>query len=515
MRNFSIAPNSKHSVLKQYTNFLSKDVYRNMFPPYDVNDSRFLQQLSVLQAEVIRKAIDDNSSTIYDTSQETNSTIIESANNIGNTISSVANKITSSLDKGFDTLNYSLTQIDNKIHIANEHLSDISVKISNLNGKLEDVKDGIKNINNNLKVLGNQLGQGFQMLQTQLLQSNNHLTKIIEELRIPETQRERRYHTEKGLDYLRMALKGIDSYFEDALDEFYKVIKIESKDYFSWFYIGYILLYSEKQIDIKNAIEAFKKYKYYALALRYKHNLLDEADFHLAECFYLQKEFDLAESQIKDIDNTKAKLLRIKYLSAGNKETNMIYATELLSELIKENPYIVLQVLNDDDILRNTYVIDFLESLRKKHLLIAKELLATIQSTTTKDKTGQTQEIICKAESLIQHESYFESIEAIYLLEEKYKWKSYTGEPFTSNLLDFDRYVEEFEEIARKIKKEKEEQEKQKILDKQERERKKAEEERLREEDIKRQRREEKEAKIIVAAIILFVFILFVIASFN
>ena len=324
MRNFSIIPNSSQSALEQYTDFLSREVYRGM-QSCDVNEPLFLQQVGVLQAEGIRKAINTNSAITYDGFQETQATIVDSANIIGNKIGSVANKLTSSLDRGFTALNHSLINIDSGVNDVNRNLSNVNTGIHDVNKNLNALgtlttqgfnalhtginttNRQLSNVNRNLNILGNTVKQGFATLDKNLFalsmmvgesfsdlyrqscMSNNLLDNILTELKIPETQRERRYHVEEGAKYLSSALsKGHNLYFEDAFDEFNKATGIERKDFFSWFNLGIIYLRSKKHIDISKAIEAFERFIHYAQAeamhtqklnLKYQ---IDDAHLYLA-----------------------------------------------------------------------------------------------------------------------------------------------------------------------------------------------------------------------------------------
>ncbi|MDR1761491.1 MAG: hypothetical protein LBR55_03475, partial [Bacteroidales bacterium] len=434
MRNFSIIPNSSQSAIEQYSDFLSREVYSNM-QPYDVNDPLFLQQLGVLQAEGIRRAINNNSAVTYCGFQETNVTIADSANFVGNRIGHAANMITSSLDNGFTTLNNSLVKIDSGIETANTHLS-------NIHSGIDTVNTNLSNVNQNLNVLGNMVGQGFSALNrginttnrhlsdvnknlnalmnmvsicfsklyTQMKISNELLGSILTELKIPETQRERRFHIEEGTKYLSIALsKGDKFYFEDAFDEFNKAIAIERKDFFSWFNLGVIYLRSKEHIDTAQAINAFERHIHYAQAeaihkknqnLEYQ---IDDAHLHLAESYYLQQKFKEAISEtelcvhIKD----KADFMKVKYLSATNENTSKQEAVNILSKLIDKNPYITLQVLEDDDVVRNDFIINLLENLRKDTVKKAKSLLLKIkQSRKESYHIEQTKEIIIETETL-------------------------------------------------------------------------------------------------------------------
>jgi tetratricopeptide (TPR) repeat protein len=437
MRNFSIIQNSSQSVLEQYTDFLSKEVYYDM-QSYDINNPLFLQQLGVLQAEGIRKAINTNSAVTYAGFQRTNENMVDFANFIGDKIGSTANMLSSSLDRGFGTLNNSLISIDSGINTVNKNL----IALENT------TVQGFSALNNNLFALRNMVGQCFSTLYTQLRLSNHLLNDVLTELKIPETQRERRYHVEEGAKYLSNALvKGGKLYFEDAFDEFSQAIAIERKDFFSWFNLGIIYLRSKEHIDISKAIDAFERFGHYAQAeVMHKKNQnleyqIDEAYLYLAEAHYLQKKLAdaISETERCTILKAKADFMKVKYLSATNDKTNKQKAADILSKLINKEPYISLQVKLDNDIDENEFVTDLLEELRKGTVEKANSLCLKIEESLKNDyHIRQTEEKISKIRSLLQTQMFLDSYEAIILMKKNYEWKSQNGALFNSTLLDFE-----------------------------------------------------------------------------
>ncbi|MDR0682980.1 MAG: hypothetical protein LBG15_14190 [Dysgonamonadaceae bacterium] len=475
MRNFSIIPNSSQSALEQYTDFLSKEVYCGMQPPYDVNDPLFLQQVGVLQAENIRKAINTNSAVSYAGFHETNATLVNSANFIGDKIGSVANMLTSSLDRGFGSLNHSLINIDSGINTVNKNLNTLgnitaqgftalntgintaNAQLSNVNKNLNAIENavgqGLAALDSNLFALRNMVGQGFSNLYTQLRMSNNLLNNILTELKIPETQRERRYHVEEGAKYLSNALaKGHKLYFEDAFDEFNKAIAIERKDFFSWFNLGVIYLRSKEHIDISKAIEAFERFIHYAQAeAMHKKNQnleyqIDDAHLYLAESYYLQQNFSNAVSETEHCKRTKNKadFMKVKYLSATNEKANRQEASEILLQLINNNPYVALQVLDDDDIVRNEIIVKLLDKLRKDTTKEANSLLQKLKKNIKNNyHIKQIKDKIKETQNLLQKQTFLDSYEAIVLMEKEHEWKTRNDATFTSTILDFESKEQE------------------------------------------------------------------------
>jgi formylglycine-generating enzyme required for sulfatase activity len=414
-------------------------------------------------ADYIGGAINNNSAVTYEGFRETNAAIAKSAGYIGNKISSVAAMLTSSLDNGFAALNYSLVKIDDGINTANTHLSNIHSGINNVNAGIQNVNknlnvlgniagqgfaavnknlnvlgniagQGFTAVNNNLTVLRNAIGQGFSNLYTQLCMSNDLLNDLLTELKIPETQRERRYHVEEGAKYLAIALQNGDAlYFEDAFDEFTKAKDIERKDYFSWFNLGIIYLRSKDHIDVSESVSAFKKFIHYAQAeVMHSKNYdiayqIDDARLYIAESYYLQQKFSDAISETEQCIYTKdkAEFMKVKYLSAANEDNNKQAAAEILNRLIEKNPYITLQALEDDDILSNDFVIAALEKLRqsthKKALSLFNETNEMYEDLKTRygEYAGHDEHAELKKISvLLQKEPFLESLEAIPVLNE-------------------------------------------------------------------------------------------------
>lgn len=411
MRTFSLSPNSKIDNIEQYCNFLTREVYYHM-QNFDINDPLFLQQLGIIQSEGIRRAINENSAIFYDGIQETNVNIANTANHFGKKIESVTNLLTSSLNNGFTTLNNSLIKIDSGIDTANVYLSNIDA--------------GVESVNNNLRVLGNLVGQGLSILNNQLSKSNLLLKDILRELKIPETQRERRYHIEEGTKYLTLAFQtGDNAYFNDAFDEFNKALTFERKDWYSWFNIGLIHLRSVSHVDTEMAIAAFKETMHYGMAeaiysknknLEYK---LDEAHLYMAEAYYLKQDFKnaVSETDVCLYRKDKANFMKVKYLSAIKDSINKKEAAKILSALIDKNPYVSLEVLKDNDIIENEYVISLLEEYQKNALQKARIMLREC------DQKNMIPESIVKYKveeinQLIQKGTYLDVVEAISLLKE-------------------------------------------------------------------------------------------------
>lgn len=379
MNSFSIMPYEHQSILDAYQQWLVGDLYQNYY--FDnLDDPNFLQKLSLLQAEGIRHDIGMHAAVTHGSMQEASA-------QVGRKIKSAATLITSSLDDGFSLMNSRMMEVNSNLQSidrgigavnqtlqqGNQILSSIDGGINNLNRGVEAVASGIGTLNRNMMAgmaaLNSNISQAASAITYQLQQSEVVLRQILDELRIPESQRERRYHIEEGMKYFNKGMQSGDClYFEDALDEFTTATTIERKDFFSWYYIGMIHLYSKEHINPEKALSAFDRYIHYADALPQKHNLFDEAWIMKAECKYLMQDMDAAFGFVEKVmtGSDKAALRGMKYLSATGDSYKQQQAVEILKHLMQKNLYIVMQVLEDYDLVNNEYITVFLNDYRTK-----------------------------------------------------------------------------------------------------------------------------------------------------
>ena len=407
MSNFSIEP--FFDPVKQWQYYISNDVALRM--PYDINDPLFLQKVSVLQAEQVKNMVSSSYSQIAafrdetDTNFEANRQAVEKGMSVlDSRITQVGGMITNSLESGFAAMNYGFTDLSNKAEIANAYLLDINkgMELSNqysqqlvqstgqLNAGMSQLNASVSRlyssvaqlsfgmslanrnlvrINNNLIAINRTLSAGFSVLSTQLSAMSTQLDAILHELKIPETQRERRYHIQEGLKYLAQATKDNDDlYFEDALDEFNKAISIESKDFFSHYYIGYIYMYSKEHLDIDKAIEHLRRFIHYAKAAidtTSSKSLWDDGCFNLSLCYFIKGRLSdaLQTISMQTGGSVKTMLQQAKYLSLGN-DTEKKKSLQLVTDILNRSPYAVMLIMQDKDMLMNPYLIDHINCMR-------------------------------------------------------------------------------------------------------------------------------------------------------
>jgi tetratricopeptide (TPR) repeat protein len=294
MSNFSINPHTKEDIVDQYTDFLSNELNYDIWhvDENDVYNPLLLQQMGVLRASRIQKAVETNGEILYQGFNYTNQAIRTSSRELAKKMGQVAAGITSSLDRGFTAMHHSLSCINEGISVTNTHLGNINSSLDTLNKNVGETNQQLQNlsnamlrgfsalykeqqvtnrklqnIDNTIRALGNMVGQGFSILHERLNAANSLLQSVLDELRIPETQRERRFHIEEGAKYLAMAMKENNQlYYEDAIAEFEAALKIERKDFYSWFSLGFIYLRSIYHINIEKSIDSFSRFVHYARA---------------------------------------------------------------------------------------------------------------------------------------------------------------------------------------------------------------------------------------------------------
>lgn len=403
MSNFSIEANN--DPLMQWIYYIENDVAMRM--RYDLDDPLFLQKVSVLQAKQVKNIMTAGYYQTEGFRNETNANFAynrQTVESVSNRIEQVGGMIADSLENGFAAMNYSLTDLSNKTDIANAYLSDVKkgIEMSNkysqqlvgatrqLNLGLGQVNVGVQHVNsklvgicNNLIAIDRTISHGFYDVSIKLSVINSNLDAIIKELKIPEYQRNVRAHIRNGLKFLAQATvseKDTDRYFEDAMDEFTKVIAIDSKDFFGHYYLGYIYMYSMKHINVDKAIYHFEQYMHYARVENESilaKSLWDDACLNLSLGYYIKGNLPCAIRTIKEqIGNSEKVLVQhIKYLSLCS-DAKKKQAMKVVSKLLNKNPYAVMMLLQDRDILTNPFLLEHIDMLRiKKYHEVEEKIL--------------------------------------------------------------------------------------------------------------------------------------------
>lgn len=138
---------------------------------------------------------------------------------------------------------------------------------------------------NAINQLGQKIGRGLNILSNQMSQVNENLVflnknidiqieqqklsnlllqNIVDLLRLPDSEKERRHSIELGIKFFIKAQNDEDLY-ADALEELLKAESLMKQDYFVLHRIGCIYLYVEKFIDPEKALDYFLKAAKYAI----------------------------------------------------------------------------------------------------------------------------------------------------------------------------------------------------------------------------------------------------------
>lgn len=137
--------------------------------------------------------------------------------------------------------------LDDGFREVSQHLQEMNCNISELRGEMN--------------AMAAMLDWKLSLLIEEQRLTNQLLGQVVRLLRIPDSQKQRAYHIEQGLKYLKNAIReGIDStFYADALEGFREAERIERKDYITLNRIGQIHLYSRQHMNIPVAEEYFLK----------------------------------------------------------------------------------------------------------------------------------------------------------------------------------------------------------------------------------------------------------------
>lgn len=253
------------------------------------------------------------------------------------------------------------------------------------------IESGFSQLDFQVENLTNLIGHGFAVLIEGQKITNKYLGQIEKLLHIPDSQKQRAFHIEEGIKFLKYAFSQPpeSEYYTYALDEFKKAEAIDPKDFFSLYHIGFIYLKSIKHINVQLAEEYFKKSASFYLAEAYVSGtnvskaLLEQQDYLLeaAEaylyaseaCYIQQKYAEAIELASKTWETypalTKAGFMKAKYLAANNQVKE---AVEVLEEAIRANRFLSIEVIPDLDLVTKPEVVNLLERLKDEAIQDAK-----------------------------------------------------------------------------------------------------------------------------------------------
>ncbi|MBI3258062.1 MAG: hypothetical protein HYZ54_01050 [Ignavibacteriae bacterium] len=352
MATFSYNPNSNESRFSQYGRFLQNQNYVNKIDKSIRETGSITTRVIEIQSKEIQKIIQESSQSQRDAIIQTRDSIC------------------SSLESGFSYLY--------------EDLGDIKDGIRDINSNLEDIYDSING-------LTNIVGHGFSLVLEGHKITHKYLGKVVELLRIPQSQLERAYNIDKGMEFINSAfMESSDSeFYTNALKKFETALSYEETDFLSLYYIGFIYLKSNKYLDPMKAERYFlESARYYLSHAQYGGSniasvlltvndcILEAAKAYLfaAESCYIQEKFSeailLAEKAWMTFpEMTKARFAQAKYSAANNQISE---AAKILEEVLRNKPSLSMEVFSDRDLISKPKISQLMEMLKVEAVQEAK-----------------------------------------------------------------------------------------------------------------------------------------------
>ena len=410
-----------------YNNFSNKNRESQWIE--HLQNQSYIEDVNKSFKDSTKKQTQDFSGFISQQTKEFNNSIREASREQVLAIQESTNAVCGTLNAGFDLLSDNLQDISYSI---DELRSEVSAMSSMLNWKLS------------------------LLIEHQRI-TNLLLGNIAVLLRIPDIQKERQYHIEQGIKFLKNAIFDSD-FYEDSLNNLLKAEKIEPADFFALHRIGLIYLYSQKHLELSKAEEYFKKAAKYAVAesnvgatittnylsgdlnknLAEQKPSIDSIKLQAAEAYmfagrscyiqgklneaaeYARKGFSLVPQLVE------AGFTQAKALAANNDETQ---AALVLEKVINTDRFYSLKTLSDLDLCPKPSIRSLLKKLQKE---ATDKAIGTLQYCKKQIIVGSNAtEYLNKVERLINKNTYLTSKKAIDLFEKIKGW--YFCEPLKNS----------------------------------------------------------------------------------
>lgn len=403
MNYFSNNPSSSKDLKDQYKAYLSKN--RNKFS----KTQQIIQESALISAEISENQLNN----IFEIqSEEIQNCIFESSVYQGKAIEEMSMNVCSILEES-------------------------RIQQREIGGEIIEL---LESVNDNLDYLATTLNHVLNLIVEEQKITNYYLGNINNLIRIPDSQKQRVYHINEGLKFLKNAFKesANSKFYDDALEEFKKSIEIENKDFFSLFYIGFIHLNSITHLQPKLAESYFKKSSRYYFAeasvggTNTSNNLLNirkpyilgaaQASLYAAQAAYLQSKFSeaikLASNANKLMPSMqKAKYFIAKYLAANNEIDKSV---KVLEEVINRNRYYILNIPSDRDLCLKPQIQNLIRKLKKEAFIKANSLYNICNDNIIQKSTAANE--LIQIYTLLKYGSYLESKNANDLLLKEKEW---------------------------------------------------------------------------------------------
>lgn len=318
-----------------------------------------------------------------------------------------------------------------------------------LSDNLQDISYSIDDLRSEVNAMSSMLNWKLSLLIEYQRITNLLLGNIAVLLRIPDIQKERQYHIEQGIKFLKNAIFDTD-FYEDSLGNLLKAEKIEPTDFFALHRIGLIYMYSPKHLELNKAEEYFKKAAKYAIAetnagasittnyltgdldknLAEQKPTVESIKFQAAESYmfagrscyiqgrlneaadYANKGFNLVPQMVE------AGFTQAKALAANNNDAQ---AAIVLEKVINTDRFYSLKTLSDLDLCPKPSVQLVLKKLQKEATDNATNILHNCKEQMISGSNAT--DYLNKIERLINKNTYLTSKKAIDLFEKVKEWK--------------------------------------------------------------------------------------------
>jgi tetratricopeptide (TPR) repeat protein len=282
------------------------------------------------------------------------------------------------LNKNSPGLGQSFLNYVKEISLAEYTANLVGTYIENANlEQIETLKKGFKFLDQRM------IGIQQEQINTNILLENiGHLLKL------PDSEKQRQLHIERGMKFSNQAMKDGDIAI-DAKNELDAALKLMPQDWFVLQQLGTLLLFNENVFNVFEAKNYFLKAAKYAyadsetrgtfyinnlfkqkLSIPYEsknnsqvglNNFAIEAYLNAALCSYILSEFEEAVVIAKkalSINNENAKVLffTAKYLARNNCKDE---AFEFLRKAISNAPYLCIAIHGDIDLITIPEIFEF------------------------------------------------------------------------------------------------------------------------------------------------------------
>lgn len=329
-------------------------------------------------------------------------------------LKNTTNAICGSIENGFSEL-YEINQ------------NGFEAITNSIDANTTEISKKLGEVNRNLEKIDATLHWGFSALINQLTITNKKLDQIIHLLNIPDSQRQRKYHIEQGFDFLKKSNTN-SLFFNKSKQHFEEVIKIEDADYLSLQQLGIIHLYSKELLDFQLSEKYFEQSILYSNSdIGFTRNQQNSSSFHftynpskitatslmhLARNYFIRdnykKAFETAKRAVNIYEMVGVYFDLSKYACALNDDKGTLL---FLTKAISMDRYISVKTLNEELLITQNYVQDFLKSLENKTTSKAFIDLKDLKAIANQNSIYKNE--LIQIESLVKKNTYLDSLLAL------------------------------------------------------------------------------------------------------